>query len=74
METDQLPTSRPFNSRPVRENQQTATHTWHALLVYVKEEGKAALHLNIANTVPCLREEKGQCGRVMSQMHISLEI
>lgn len=36
METDQLPTSRPFNCRPVRGNKQTATHTWHRPPVYVK--------------------------------------
>ncbi len=44
METDQLPTSRPFSSRPVRGNQQTATHIWHRPLVYVKEEGLAPKH------------------------------
>lgn len=44
MESDQLPTSRPFSSRPVRGNRQTATHTWHRPLVYVKEEGLAPKH------------------------------
>lgn len=69
METDQLPTSRPFNSRTARGNQQTATHTWHRLLVYVKEQGNAALHLNIANAVQLLGEMMGK-----SQMQINLEI
>lgn len=58
MESDQLSTSRPFNSTPVREKQQTATCTWHRLHVYVKEEGKAGLHFNIV--APSLREEKRQ--------------
>lgn len=75
METDQLPTSRPFNSRTARVNQQTATHTWHRPLVYVKEEGNAALHLNIANTVRCLGEVAGKRGGgAMSQMQINLEM
>lgn len=74
METDQLPTSRPFNGRPVGGNQQTATHTLHRPLVYVKEEGNAALHLNIANAVVCHGEEKGQSGGGMSQAHINLEL
>lgn len=69
METVQLPTS-----RPVRGNQQAATRTWHSPPVYVKEEGKAALHLNNANAVPFLVEEKGQSGGRVSQMHINLEI
>lgn len=42
METVQLPTS-----RTVRGNQQAASPTWHSLPVYVKEGGKAALHLNV---------------------------
>lgn len=74
MESDQLSTSRPFNSTPVREKQQTATRTWHRLHVYVKEEGKAGLHFNIANAAPSFREEKRQSRGAASQMQIHLEI
>lgn len=44
MESDQFPASSPS------QEQLTEAHTWHRLPVYVKEEGKAAMHPDFAKS------------------------